>query len=208
MAAGRVRLDGNREVALAGVSRLEAQSTLTADGEEGDVCSRLVGRRAGWTGNLRGSTAACVQHVKKFPRIGDQLFDGVDPTGSEGRVGDRGQLSEIVINLESGDLIVLRAGNIEIADCMIRTAGGYSQSRCKGYCQGQTHPAEFPELHAFPSSRSLSRSRAALAAKLYKKWILSLIVKARVTFGYSGSPLMRCASPYAAGVLWIHGCTL
>src|ERR1700728_3744208 len=110
MGAGRVRLDGNRKIALAGIGCLKTQSTLAADGEERDVCSRLVGRRAGWTGNLRRSTATRVQDIKKFPRIGNQLFDGVDPAGSKGRVGDIGQIAEIVINLEGGDLIVLRAG--------------------------------------------------------------------------------------------------
>ena len=86
MGAGRIRLDGNRMVALAGISRLEAQRALAADGEERDVCSRFVRGRTGRTRNLRGSAAACIQDIEKFSRIGHQRLDGVDAAGGKGRV--------------------------------------------------------------------------------------------------------------------------
>src|ERR1700747_3635236 len=168
MGSGTIRLHGNWIVALTGVRSLEADSALTADRKQRNVCPRVARRRAARARNLRGSPATCVQDIKKFACVRCQHLDGVHPTGATGGVGHRRQVAHILIDPEARDLMVLRAGNIEITDCVIRTAGGHSQSRSKGYCQGQRNPAKFPELHAFPSSRSLSRSRAACAAKLSK----------------------------------------
>ena len=61
MGAGRVGLDRDRIVALAGISCLEAQSTLSADGEERDVWLRCYPQAyPGGTSRLSGSPAACV----------------------------------------------------------------------------------------------------------------------------------------------------
>ena len=87
MGSGRVRLDGNRIVALAGISSLEADRALAADGEQRDVRPCFTRRRAGRAGNLRGSPAACVQHIKKFARIRCQHLDGIDPAEAKGELG-------------------------------------------------------------------------------------------------------------------------
>src|ERR1700728_1741105 len=107
MSAGSVRLDGNRFVALTRIGCLEAQCALAADGEEGDVCSRVAWRCAGRTRNLRGSTAPGIQDVKKFPSIGNQRFDGIEAARAKRRVGNNDQIAEIVIDPEAGNLIVL-----------------------------------------------------------------------------------------------------
>src|SRR5271170_4712613 len=169
MSAGRVRLDRDRIVALAVISCLEAQCTFSADREERDVWSGVIRTCRGGTSRLPGSATACVQYIEKPARIRHQRLDGIGATRAERRVLRGGEIAKVVIDLEAGNLIILLAGDIHITDCVICAAGGHSQPRSQGYRQGQTDPAEFPELHAFPSSPSLSRSRAAFAAETVLK---------------------------------------
>src|ERR1700689_2936627 len=169
MSAGRVRLDRDRIVALAGITCLEAQSTLSADGEERDVWSGVRRTCRGGTSRLPRSAAACVQYIEKLSRIGHHLPDRIGAARAVRRVLRGGEITKIAINPVAGNLIILLAGDIHITDCVVCAAGGHSQPRSQGHRQGQTDPAEFPELHAFPSSPSLSRSRAAFAAETVLK---------------------------------------
>src|ERR1700677_2761706 len=112
MTAGRVGLDLDRIVALAGISCLEAQSTLSADCEKRDVWSGISRTCCGGTSRLPGSATACVEHIEKLSRIGHQRLDGIGAAGSKGRVFRGGQIAKVVINPVAGDLIILLAGDI------------------------------------------------------------------------------------------------
>src|ERR1700721_1846442 len=98
--------------------------------------------------------AACIQNIDKLTRSGHQYLCGVNPARAIRGVLRRCQLAKVVINSEAGNLLVLSAGHVEVTDCVIRTAGGHSKSQSEGHYKGQTNLAEFPELHAFPSSPS------------------------------------------------------
>ena len=154
MSAGRICLYSDGLIALACIRSLETQPTLTTDGEERDVGSRLVRRRVSRANDLPGCATTCVQNIDKPTRSAHQYLDGVNPAGAIGRVLRRCQLAKVVIDSEAGNLLVLSAGHVEVADCVIRTAGGHSKSQSEGHYKRQTNLAEFPELHAFPSSPS------------------------------------------------------
>src|ERR1700722_8601557 len=126
MGTGRIRLDGNRLVPLAGIGCLEAEAALAADREQRDIASAVVRRYARRTRSLPGLSAACVQDIEKFTRIGHQGLDGIVAARGIRRVLGRGQIAQVVVDSEAANLIVLRAGDVKITDGVIRAAGSDS----------------------------------------------------------------------------------
>ena len=121
--------------------RLEGQDSVLADREDCDIAIALALATA--------STVPLLIDEDEVPPTRTARETGLAPPERVRGLHHIRQVARVVVDLEAGHLVVLRAKNPHEPD-RVATARRHAQTTAIGYYEGHRNPANPAQLHALP----------------------------------------------------------